>query len=219
MGRRILLLSLLFLLNAAKAESAQPEIPSVPMAAGELKPLAKIEGFRSARFGMDDAAIRKAILLDFGLHDEQIQVNLHPVEKTTVMSVTVDRLLPDTERAVVSYILGFHSQKLIQVNILWLQNKPDGLREAAMTLRNYFAKEQFPTGATASDVSLPDGSLLVFRGTDRQGHTVVVNYRMPEQKDKKEAAAGPGNDAYLLRVVYAERVQNPDVFVLEPGKF
>ncbi|HIJ61050.1 MAG TPA: hypothetical protein HPQ04_00005, partial [Rhodospirillaceae bacterium] len=130
-----------------------------------------------------------------------------------VLTVTVEHLLPDTPPAVVSYIFGFRSQKLIQVSVLWAAEKPDGLPEAALTLRNYFDHLQFQDGKSATDGVLVDGSRVVFRGIDRNGHAVLVNFLTPSPEKKVAGALS------LLRVTYAERTENPDVYVLESGKF
>ena len=186
---------------------------SASVAAGELKALANIAGFRSAHFGMDEPAVRRAIERDFGVLEDKVRVDLHPVEKTTVLTVAVDRLLPDTPPAVVSYVFGFRTQKLIQVSVLWAAEKPDGLPEAALTLRNYFDRLQFQDGKSSTDGVLADGSRVVFRGIDRNGHAVLVNLQTPPAEKKPPGALN------LLRVTYAERTENPDVYVLEPGKF
>ena len=186
---------------------------SASVASGELRPLANIDGFRAARFGMNEGDLRRAIAQDFGFKEDAIRVDIHPVEKTTVLTIAVDNLLPDTPPAMVSYILGFHTQKLIQVSVLWARENADGLPEAALALQNYFNRMQFQDGKSATGGQLPDGSQLIFRGIDRGGHVVMVSFKAasPEKKE-------PGS-MNLLRVTYAERVDNPDVFILEPGKF
>lgn len=185
---------------------------SASVAAGDLRPLANIDGFRSARFGMAEGDVRRAIDRDFALKEDRIRVDLHPVEKTTILTVTVDNLLPDTPSAVVSYVFGFHSRKLIQVGVLWAAGSPDGLTEAAQTLQNYFGHLQFQDGKSGVGGTLADGSRVVFRGVDRNGHVVLVNFRTPP--DPKASGA-----LHILQVTYAERVDSPDVFILEPGKF
>ena len=174
---------------------------------------AVVEGFRSAKFGMDEAALRKTIAADFGLKDDKLRRDSHPSEKTTVLSIQVNDLLPETGTAIVSYILGYQSKKLTQVNVAW-QGKDAALGSAAVTLRDHFLAQRFPAQASVHDAQLPDGSILAFRGVDEKGRMVMVIYQ-PAPK----AEAGKETPAALLRLSYILSPENPDIFRLKAGAF
>src|SRR5207244_3808179 len=111
---------------AAAAEQPAPSSGPEPGAATAAAPqseapatVAAIDGFRQARFGMTEDQLRQAIKKDFPAAAAKLKVSTHPSEKTTVLTVTVADLLPQTGTARVFYVLGYKSKKLIQVNIVW----------------------------------------------------------------------------------------------------
>lgn len=202
---------------AALAADPAPK-PAAPQA---QRPAAAIDGFRSARFGMDEAAVKKSITVDFAIKDDKVRRDLHPTEKTTVLTIGAENLLPDTGPAIVSYILGFTSQKLTQVNVMWPQSAGANLASAAMVLRNHFLGQEFRSDSVIANVQLSDGSLLAFRGIDQKGRMVTVTFHpTPQQQgDGKDAKTDKPREEAYLRLSYVETPDKPDVFVLEPGQF
>lgn len=213
--------------------------PTSPvMAAQKTAPSAEIDGFRSAKFGMDEAQIRSAIAADFSQSDVQIARSTQPMEKTTVLSIKVDNLLPDIGPAQVSYVLGFRSHKLIQVNVIWPQGKGNAVAAAAMTLRDYFRALPLDPEKVVLDGKMPDGSILAFRGADTRGRMVLEIFspahqeeeqtadksakktkaeKKPAEKNKTEKTAE--NHPDILRLIYIETPEKPDTFRLNPGEF
>lgn len=188
-----------------------------PLAAQPQKAAVVVEGFRSAKFGMDEMAVRKSIAADFPLKEDAVRRDLHPTEKTAVLSVRIDDLLPDSGSAVASYILGYSSKQLFQVNIAWV-GPAARLGGDAMMLRDYFAAQQWPAGKAAADAKLPDGSLLAFRGIDAKGRMVMVVFTPPPAAQGKGTQPDPNAQA-TLRLSYVEDPEHPDVFQLKPGQF
>lgn len=216
------------LLNVPIAAQAQAAIPSdqtpatAAPAPAESAPPVAIDGFRSAHFGMTEAEIRKAIDADFKLTGAAVHVNENPVERTRALSVTVPGLVPDSGKAVIDYVLGFKSQRLIEVNVVWSAagdpiNKPDTLLHTGGTLQAYFQGETFPAGQSVANAMLANGSLLLFRGTDPGGHTVVLVLSGPVKQDTKEHKAQM--TPTVLSLVYAADAAHPDVFHLQKGAF
>jgi hypothetical protein len=82
-------------------------------------PPAEIEGFRQARFRMSEEQVRQAIRKDFPGAAAKLTIMVHPSEKTIVLSLSVADLLSHTGNARISYILGYRSKKLTQINIVW----------------------------------------------------------------------------------------------------
>ena len=199
----------------AAVATATPTLADPPARAGTTAtaPAASVDGFRSAKFGMDEAAVKKAILADFAIREDKIQREQNPVQRTSALIVTVDNLLPEAGPATVSYIFGFRSSTLIQMNVVWLKGKSEALYNAALTLRDYFFAMQFPPEAAVAG-RLPDGRELVFRGTDHNGRRVEILYT-PPSKDKESAQRAPSS----LVLSYIQNPEKPDIFILEPGKF
>ncbi|MEI7607631.1 MAG: hypothetical protein WCJ64_09620 [Rhodospirillaceae bacterium] len=210
----------------------------VPLALADTKPVAAsgadmgqqsaepaiVDGYRSARFGMSEAEVRKAIRSDLGV-DEAIR-GANETERTTVLVVQGKTLIPDTPPATVSYILGATSAKLIQINVVWGETTGADVKQVlptANSLVSYFIdKGSYAKDSVAVNQPLPDGSVLAFRGSDARGHMVVLHL-VPiidpadvkrQEKDKpvefKKAA---------LRLSYIANPTKPDVFRIEKGRF
>src|SRR4029077_19743426 len=111
------------------------------------EPPALIEGFRNARFGMSEEQVRQAIRKDFPAAAAKLTSTVHPAEKTTVLSIGVADLLPDTGTARISYIFGYRSKKLIQINVVWTSDGSTASDEAivamANSLRDYFSPQNY----------------------------------------------------------------------------
>lgn len=181
---------------------------------------AAINGFRSAKFGMSERDVRDAIKTDFSQGDKGVTSADNATERTQSLVVKVKELLPDAPPAVVSYILGAKSKKLIQINVGWGTAETgttpiETLVGTANSLRDYFLRKGSYKG-TAANQKLPDGSVLVFRGIDDKGRMVVLQLKpVPAEdgKDKDKKANG------VLLLSYIENPQNPDIYQIEKGKF
>lgn len=233
-----LAMTVLFLSGTSLPACAATPRTTPVMAAQKSASTAEIDGFRSAKFGMDEAQIRSAIAADFTQTGVQIARTTQPMEKTTVLTVRVDNLLPDIGPAQVSYVLGFRSHKLIQVNVVWPQGKGNAVAAAAMTLRDYFRALPLDPDKVVLDGKMSDGSILAFRGADARGRMVLEIFsparqeeeqtadksvkktkaeKKPAEKTKAEKTAENRPD--MLRIIYVETPDNPDTFRLNPGEF
>jgi hypothetical protein len=222
-------LALAVTLAAATPATAQPA--PAPKAAPAQKPSEKpaekaaepdqaghkVEGFRSARFGMTEQQVRNAIRKDFNLAAEKVAVEENPVEKTTVLTVLVPDLLPDAGTARLSYILGFKSKKLIQVNLLWgtplgTDVAPEKMRSTANALGQYFVGLGFPPESVIANARLKDGTTVVFQGSDAQKRTAVLRFA--------EGTAAEGQKPpVVMTLFYIQSTENPDVFRIGRGQF
>ena len=183
---------------------------------------ATVEGFRSARFGMQAKDVRDAIKKDFGLGDKDVIAGSNPEERTQSLTVKVKDLLPDSPPAAVSYIFGATSKKLIQVNVGWGSAEIgmaslEALVPTANTLRDYFIRKGMYAAPVVANQKLPDGSILVFRGIDDKGRMALLQLK-PIAAEKKDGKDQPPTNGTLL-LAYIEDPKNPDVFRLEKGKF
>ncbi len=183
---------------------------------------AVVEGFRSAKFGATEAKVKKAITKDFGHKGDDIKTTLHPLEKTTSYTIVVEDLIPDSGKATIAYILGYESESLMQVSIVWgtLVDPAatlDNLKVTAMILRDFFLKRGFDAEKVITNRQADDGSNIVFQGSDANGRTVLLQLTAPagEQAEGATENAPP----VWLRLSYIENPAAPDIFRVEVGQF
>jgi hypothetical protein len=214
LSRLLACLALLLLATAPAASAAPP--------AGETaNPVATatIDGFRDAHFGMTEAELRRAIKKDFPR--ARIAVAINPSEKTTILSLTASNLLPDTGPARISYILGYQSKRLIQVNILWASNgtsaaSDDEVVASANSLRDYFSARKFKPDSVVRNQKLEGGAILVFRGSDEAGRMVVlvlIGSGAAARRGKKPPPP------LTLELSYIADSAHPDIFRIGKGQF
>lgn len=180
---------------------------------------ARIEGFRSAQFGMTEKKVLKAIFKDFKISKSKMKRRVHPTEKTVSFNLHVNDLLPDSGPANLFYVFGFKTKRLIQVNVLWGraatdQPNPQKVVDTANQLRTHFLSQRFQKESLAVNSQLPDGSVLVFRGIDGRGRMVVLLLVNPPAKEGQ-----PVNQKINLRLSYIENPDSPDIFKIRDGDF
>jgi hypothetical protein len=230
---------LLLLLPAAAAPQSAPAAPqSAPAApeqhqppeaaapAPETEPAehVKVEGFRSARWGMDVAEVRAAIHKDFGIPTEKVKTEENAAERTTVLSVTVSDLLEGAGPARVSYILGFKAKKLIQVNVLWgtpldPQAQPEKIVAASNQLRQLFLDSGYEPETVVTNARMADGTILVFQGQDAEKHTTVLRLASGSAPVPSKGSKEARTVTVALSLSYILDSRNPDIFRLKKGQF
>lgn len=175
---------------------------------------------------MTDAQVKAAIHKDFNIPADKAQTEENPSERTTVLSVTVNELLEGAGKARISYILGYSTKKLIQVNIVWgttidPQTKPERLVGAANQLRTLFLNSGYDRETVASNVATADGSITVFQGQDldkRMTLLRLVSTPAPAPS-KQHGKAEPAGPTVVLFLSYLLDARNPDVYRLKKGLF
>jgi len=184
---------------------------------------ARVEGFRTARFGMDENEVFRAIFKDFTISKDQVTRQVHPTEKTTTLGITVKNLILQTGEAQILYILGHTTRKLIQINVVWgpRDGKSDAqaLINAANLLGDYFSRKSYQEDGYLRNVGLKNGSILAFRGKDARGHMVMLfieQLAAMEDKDKGKVSPEP---KISLKLSYIEKPETPDVFHIREGDF
>lgn len=204
--------------SAAAEQSGVKDQPGPPVG-----PPAEIEGFRQARFGMNEEQVRQAIRKDFPAAAAKLTIVVHPSEKTTVLSLSVTDLLPHTGTARISYILGYRSKKLDQVNIVWTSDgtvaDDETIVAMANSLRDYFASENFKPDRVVVNHQLPDDGILVFRGSDDQNRTVLLLLSGAAGSARSEEKKSPKPPPLTLELSYIEDPAHPDVFKIGKGQF
>ena len=203
----------------------QRQPPETPGATPETEPVeqVKLEGFRSARWGMDAAQVKAAIQKDFAIAADKVKTEENAAERTTILTVTVNDILEGAGPARVSYVLGFKTKKLIQVTILWgtpvdPQAHPDKIVAAANQLRQLFLDSGYQPDTVVTNARMADGTILVFQGQDADKHTTVLrlaNASAPPRGTKKEATGA----IVALSLSYTLDSRSPDIFRLKKGQF
>jgi len=187
---------------------------------------AAIEGFRQARFGMNEDQVKQAIRKDFPATAGKLATAIHPTEKTTVLSLSVADLLPHSGNARISYILGYRSKKLAQINIVWSSDGSTAGDETivgtANSLRDYFSSENFKPDSIVANHQLAPNAILVFRASDEQKRTVLLvlsGVAAAARADDKKAPKPPKPPPLTLELSYIEDPAHPDVFRVGKGQF
>jgi hypothetical protein len=209
----------------APPASDQRQPPEATAKPPESEPVehVKIEGFRSARWGMDATQVKAAMHKDFGVPAEKVKTEENAAERTTVLTIAVNDLLEGAGPARVSYILGYKTKKLIQVTILWgtpvdPQAQPEKVIAAANQLRQLFLDSGYQPETVVANARNADGTILVFQGQDTDKHTTVLrlaNAPAPAKGSKAEAAGG----SIALSLSYILDSRSPDIFRLKKGQF
>ncbi|WP_022721625.1 hypothetical protein [Rhodopseudomonas sp. B29] len=201
---------------APAASAATPSAPTRVDAGAE----AEVDGFRSAKFGMNEAEVKNAIVKDFGVKPDAIKEQANPGERTKVLIVKVPEVLPGGGTAEVSYVIGYQTKKLIQVSLAWSKATdekmtPEQLFSNSSVLRSHFVGEGFKPDTIATNMPIA-GGLLMFRGSDAKDRTVmmILQGAMTQGTDNQRILT-PSN----LLLFYIADAKAPDVYRLPAGSF
>jgi len=204
------------------ATAGRADLPAAPaLNAADTNPGPVISGFRSATFGMSESQVRNVITRTFKIAPNAINAAENPLQHTQVLSVQVPDLVPGGGTAAVSYVFGYQTHKLIEINIVWSAQidpkiTPTMLYQNGESLQQYFAAEGFPADRSTGNVATQNG-ILLFRATDTTGNAVLLILSGAISKDAKteKSVLSPQS----LTLAYAADPQHPDVFQLAKGSF
>jgi hypothetical protein len=205
----------------ALADTTAAPAVSAPDGSSAANPGPSITGFRNAEFGMTQEQVRKAIELEFKLPASAISQGMNTIQHTAVLNAQVPDLIPGGGVAHISYIFGFQSHKLMEINVVWSKaadpkTTAQQLYQNGESLQQYFAGEGFPPQRSTGNIITANG-LLLFRATDPIGNAVLLILSGTVSKDQKSDK--PTLDPAALTLVYATDPQHPDVFQLNKGSF
>ena len=183
------------------------------------KPWANIDGFRSAKFGMQMDEVKNAIVRDFNIFKRKIDVITHPTERTQSLGITIDKLIPISGKTRVVYVFGYKSKQLMQVNILIghpvdTNIAPQQVVDSGNLLGNHFFKKRYQEDGLVAHARLNDGSVLIFRGKDQKGRMALLRLSNPQPNE------GDKEDPKItLSLSYIEKPEQPDAFQLKEDDF
>ena len=199
---------------------AAPAAPSVATPAPEAPVVAEITGFRSARFGMTEPDVRRAIENDFRTRPDEIRSEENKAEQTQVAIVRAPDALPGGGTASISYVFGFKSKKLIQVGLSWSKATdekmtPEQLFSNANILRTHFLEAGYKPDTISTNMPV-NGGVLMFRGSDAHERTTVMILQGTfSQGENNQRVLTPT----ALLLFYIADAKNPDVYRLPEGSF
>ena len=182
---------------------------------------ANIDGFRSAKFGMKENDVLRAIRKDFKISKSDVKRSVPALEQTKTLSIDVPKLLAVGGPAKLGYIFGYKSKTLVQVNILWgrgATKKVDGktVVDAANFLRMHFLKKEYQKGYVANGV-LNDVTTVVFRGKDKKDRMVLLVLTSP--KAKKDEDGKKAGENISLKLSYVLDTEKPDILTIGEDDF
>jgi hypothetical protein len=208
---------------AQSTQAAQPAPPAPPGAAAPAPAAAaaaEVTGFRSARFGMNEADVRAAIQRDFKVKPDAIQSEENKAEQTRVLIVQAPDVLPGGGTASVSYVFGFKTKTLIQVGLTWSKTSddkmtPEQLFSNANVLRAHFIAAGYKPDTISTNMPI-NGGVLLFRGSDAQERTTMLMLQGAfSQAENNQRVLTPT----ALLLFYIADAKSPDVYKLPPGSF
>jgi hypothetical protein len=187
----------------------------------------QVTGFRDARFGMSEQEVRAVAAKNFGLKPADITSAVNPVEGTTVLTAKMPSLDPGPGPALIAFIFGYSSKKLIQVNVAWgdppaENSDPTAMTAAGTRLARYFAGFAWAKDTTRAGIPVGPNTIVLFSGEDAQTGAVRlildgVKYQM-EREGKESTSPDPKGPPKLL-INYIANRDNPDVAKIDKGKF
>jgi len=192
--------------------------PSQEETATSEKPLANIDGFRSAKFGMGRLEVTKAIFNDFGIASAKITIINHPTELTQSLAVTVEQLVPRFGKSKVVYVFGYRSNKLMHVKIFFGHGVDKSVTSQQVVdlgniLGNHFFNKRHQEDGLVANARLNDGSILIFRGKDQKGRMALLRLLNTQQNNKN-------NEAKIsINLSYIEKPGQEDTFKLNEEDF
>ena len=209
-----LALGLFFFSFATGMAEAQAPLKAPKAIALSKKKWKVIDGFRSAKFGMDEKQVTRAIAKDFKIRKSKVRREVHPTAKTTTLTLSVQNLIELGGPAKIVYILGYKSKRLIHINITWGINESKGVLSkdivnAANLLQTHFIKKRYQEGVIVNG-QLNDTVQIIFRGRDKNGRMILlrlISGKVKKGQDKKESTK-----ALTLILSYIQDPYKPDVF-------
>lgn len=185
-----------------------------------------VGGYRSAQWGMTAAQVRQAIARDFPGAAAPLAMT-DPATKVTALMVKIDALPPGPTPALVSYIFGATSGRLMHVNVVWSNARPSAQDRAAMIeagsrVTADFLGYYWKLLSVARGVPTAPNGLVLFAGGGEAGGAVDVRIDGIPYVAKTRSGDVPSPEPtgpVMLRVGYAQTAGQPDVYRIKPGDF
>jgi hypothetical protein len=200
----------------------------VVMASAQELSKYEVTGFRDARFGMSEPEVRAVVTKSLGVKAADITSAGNPVEGTSVVTARVASLDPVPGPAQIAFIFGYSSKKLIQVNVIWGDDKakdqtdPNALITAGTRLERYFAGFAWRKDTTRAGIPVGDNTVVLFSGEDEKKGAVrliVDGIKYQLQKEGTQTTSPEPKGPPKLIINYIANRENPDIAKIDKGKF
>jgi len=177
-------------------------------------PWSDIKGFRSAKFGMNEKSVFRAIAKDFKLAKSKVKKDTNPIEQNTFLEIVVPDLFRTGGTAKVAYIFGHKSKKLMHINVMWGKGATENVDgkavvDTANLLRTHFLKKQYKEEGLVANGKLSDNQTLVFRGRDKKDRMIIVVLSTGPKQEGQTNEQAINNTTLLLS--YVSNPDKPDV--------
>lgn len=190
----------------------------------------EINGFRSAHFGSNEAAVRAAIIKDLRVTNAAIVTKSDEQTGVSILQVEISAFEPMDLPAKITYTLGYKCKCLIQVAINWDASKisadPAKFLNRLGVLNGYLQRQGWDEKQVLTNKLLgepkdgKDGVVLFFRGeTKAQSAVALLGVGVKVTVSKEKTPDVNLDNIKSVVLVYDKSVQNPDVYTIEPGKF
>ena len=204
---------------AAAAGAPVAAATETPTAGADDKTTKAIDGFRSAKFGMNETDVRAAMAKDFSPKPDAIKIQDNASELTRSLLLSAPELLPNGGTAELSYVFGYKSKSLIQVGAVWSKGTdaamtPEKLFSNANILRAHFMGEGFKPDSIAVNMPVA-GGIVMFRGSDAKDRSVILLLQGTFETKENNRVLTPTS----LLLFYVADAKSPDIFKLPPGQF
>jgi hypothetical protein len=180
-----------------------------------MKEWATVDGFRSAKFGMGEKQVLRAIAKDFKVPKSKVKRLITSKYKTISFIIHLEKLMEVGGAADIIYYLGYKSKRLMQVSIGWGETvtKNYSAKEvinAANVLRNHFIKKRYQKESYAVNGKINKYSMVVFRGLDKKGQMVFLRLKSFNKNDKDHKKEV--REKARLDLIYIQKPKKRDVF-------
>ncbi len=174
-----------------------------------------IDGFRSAKFGMNEKQVIRAIAKDFKISNKKVERLMVSSVKTKVLIIHTSKLIELGGPADIVYVLGYKSKKLIGINIDWGKGvsdnfDPNDLVSACNVLTKYFAKKRYKDEGYAVNLKISDTEIIAFRGQDKKGRGIYLVLKTPKMGKETNKKRDRKNMSLVLH--YFDDVKKRDVY-------
>lgn len=137
-----------------------------------------LDGFRSAKFGMNEKQVMLALSKDFNATKEHVQRTIQPDTKDLKLLIDINDLAIEGLDAYIIYTLEHRSKRLIDIEVTWgadVSDKVDYDKFFLLlnALRKHFSKKANGMQRVLLDKKMKDGNSIIFRGDDEKGRTIL----------------------------------------------
>jgi hypothetical protein len=211
--------ALQFIQAGISAQAQTMNSQGAPAAATAQTPSFRVEGYGQLRFGMDAEQIKARLRLDFPQANPVLIDRVDAVSRSRILTLELPSLDPGPGVATISCVLGATSQRLIAVNVIWLDpDKASKTQEtlwinAATKLAITYAAKPWPLFNTTYGTVAAPGVSVVFTGHDEVGGAVEIKLQ------GVTTPLGSSLEPSSLRLTLVANSIRPDIYRLAADLF